>query len=79
MKKFRNNLNVPIYLSVYAEENRLVAEIWSYENATNGLRYELESVRRGYGSYDAYRHVFNEKGEEVRTDYLGRSHYFKEV
>ena len=77
--KFRNNLDVPIYLSVYAEDNRLVAEIWSYENATNGLRYEIESVKLGYGSYDAYRHVYNENGVEVRTDYLGRSHYLKEL
>ena len=77
--KFKNNLSAPIYLSVYVEDNRVVAEIWSYENATNGLRYEIESVKRAYGSYDAYRHVFNAQGEEVRTDYLGRSHYYKEL
>ena len=77
--KFKNNLDAPIYLSVYAEDNKIIAEIWSYENATNGLTYDLESIRRGFGSYDAYRHAYNENGELVRTDYLGHSHYYTDI
>lgn len=74
---FRNTLDYPIYISAYTEGGNLTVEIWSYENATDGKTYELESVRYGYGSYEALRHTY-QNGEYIETESLGNSYYFSE-
>ena len=75
--KFKNTLSYPIYISAFADGGKLTVEIWSVENATNGKTYKTESIRHGYGSYEALRHVYQD-GEYVSTENLGRSYYFSE-
>ena len=75
--KFKNTLSYPIYISAFASSGKLTVEIWSVENATNGKTYKTESIKHGYGSYEALRHVYQD-GKYISTENLGRSYYFSE-
>ena len=75
--KFKNTLDYPVYISAFVEGGNLTIEFWSHENALGGKTYKLESVRHGYGSYSAYRHIYQD-GEYVDTENLGSSWYYKE-
>ena len=78
--KFRNILDYPIYISAYVDGTKgtVTVDIWSNENATKGVTYKLRSVKRAYGSYDAYRDYY--QGDKlIRTENLGHSWYKKEA
>ena len=75
--KFQNTLSYPIYIAAYVENDTLTVEMWSNEKATGGKTYTTESVRLGYGAYDAFRHVYQD-GTYVNTENLGRTYYTKE-
>ncbi len=75
--KFQNVLDYPIYISAFTNEGTLTVEIWSNDKALGGKTYKTESIRHGYGSYEALRHVYQD-GNYVSTENLGRSYYFSE-
>ena len=75
--KFKNTHKYPIYISAYTNGGKLTVEIWSNENAKEGIEYKTESKRIGYGSYAAYRHFYKD-GKLIKTENLGKSYYFSE-
>lgn len=75
--KFRNNLKSSVYISAFVEGGKLTVEMWSSDNALEGKTYETESVKLGYGSYRALRHVYKD-GKKIETQDLGISYYFSE-
>ena len=75
--KFKNTLDYPVYISAFTNEGTLTVEIWSNDQATGGKTYKTESIRHGYGSYEALRHVYQD-GNYVGTENLGRTYYFSE-
>ena len=78
--KFKNTQSTPIYISAYLDANagKLTIEIWGNENANGGKTYKLRSVKKAYGSYDAYRDAYS--GDKiVGTEYLGHSWYKTEA
>lgn len=76
--RFRNTKKTPIYISAFIKGDTLTVEIWGNENANNGVTYELKSVKKAYGSYDAYR-IGYKNGKKVSTEYLGHTWYKKEA
>ena len=76
--KFQNTYSYPLYISSFINDDKLTVEIWSNENATDGVTYKLRSERRAYASYDAYREHYKD-GAKVYDEYLGHSWYYTEV
>ena len=76
--KFQNTYSYPLYISSYIIDDKLTVEIWSNENATDGVTYKLRSEKRAYASYDAYREHYKD-GEKIYDEYLGHSWYYTEV
>lgn len=75
--KFKNTYDYPIYISAYTNGGKLTVEIWSNKDAKKGIEYKTDSVRRGYGSYTAYRYAYKD-GKLINTENLGDSYYFSE-
>ena len=75
--KYKNDYDYPVYISAFVSGNKLTIELWSNKEAKKGLEYKTESVRLGYGSYQAYRYTYKD-GELVNTEDLGKSYYFAE-
>lgn len=73
--KFQNTYKYPLYISAYVIGGKITVEIWSNENATNGITYKVESVQIGYLSYSAYRYGYKE-GKQVSKEHLGNSYYY---
>ena len=76
--KFKNNKSTPIYISAFIKGDTLTVEIWGNENANNGVKYEIQSVKKAYASYDAYRFGYKD-GQKVSSEYLGHSWYKTEA
>lgn len=74
--KFQNNFKYPVYISAYTKNGKVVVDIWSNENATNGIVYKTESVKIGYLSFSAYRYGYKD-GKQVSKEYLGNSYYYQ--
>lgn len=75
--RFKNNYDYPVYISAYVNKNQLTVEFWSNNLATNGLSFKLESVKLGYGSYQAYRYTYK-NDILVDKEFLGNSYYYSE-
>lgn len=74
--KFQNNFKYPVYISAYTKNGKVIVDIWSNENATNGIVYKTESVKIGYLSFSAYRYGYKD-GKQVSKEYLGNSYYYQ--
>ncbi len=76
--RFKNTYKYPLYISAFINGGKLTVEIWSNENATNGVTYKTRSVRKAYASYDAYREHYKD-GKKIKDEYLGHSWYKTEI
>jgi len=76
--KFKNTYNYPLYISAFIDNDKLTVEIWSNENATNGVTYKLRSERQAYCSYKTYREHYKD-GNKIQDEFLGNSWYYTEV
>ena len=75
--KFRNDYDYPVYISAFVEGDKLTVEMWSNDKAMDGKVYKTESVRKAYGSYQAYRYTYKDN-QLIKTENLGNSYYFSE-
>ncbi len=76
--KFKNTYSYPLYVSAFIDYDKLTVEIWSNENATNGVTYKLRSEKQAYCSYKAYREHYKD-GTKIYDEFLGNSWYYTEV
>lgn len=74
--KFQNNFKYPIYISAYTKNGNVIVDIWSNEDATNGIVYKTESVKIGFLSFSAYRYGYKD-GKQVSKEHLGNSYYYQ--
>ena len=75
--KFRNDYDFPVYISAFVNNDKLTVEMWSNKDSKKDLEYKTESVKLGYGSYQAYRHTYKDN-KLINTENLGISYYFAE-
>lgn len=72
--KFKNTYNYPLVINTSAKNGKLTIEIWSNENALNGLEYTPVSYNSGKVS-NTYLYGYDRNGNKVYEKHIDTSVY----
>ena len=72
--QFKNQYDYPIYIVGYVENNKVVIDIWSNENALQGKKFIVTSNRVASGGYETYLSTY--QGEQLISRVLLHTSYY---